>query len=83
MLFKRKYTEDKIPNSLEWKEKNKKYLNQLQKFLDATDSIEKEELRNHIIAQMLKCDKILTDLAISEIQKCKVQMYKVQEKDTY
>lgn len=50
-----------------WKEKNKRYLNQLQRFLDATDRIQEEELRNHIIAQMLKCDLILTELAENEM----------------
>ena len=71
LLFKQKHTKDKISNNREWKEKNKKYLNQLQKFLDAADSIEKEEIRNNIITQMLKCDLILTELAEREIKKAK------------
>ena len=75
MIFKPKHTKDKRENSLDWKEKNKKYLNQLQKFLDSTDCIEKEEQRNNIIAQMLKCDQILTQIAQSEIQKYKQKMY--------
>ncbi len=77
MIFKPKHTKDKrdkSKNSLDWKEKNKKYLNQLQKFLDSTDCIEKEEQRNNIIAQMLKCDQILTQIAQSEIQKHKQKM---------
>ena len=43
----------------------------LQKFLDATDSIRDEELQRHIIGQMLKCDLVLTEIAESEIQKAK------------
>lgn len=82
MIFKTKDTKDKIENNLDWKEKNKKYLNQMQKFLDATDSIEKEDLKNHIIAQMLKCDNILTQAALMEIQKYKSKMYNTSEKNT-
>lgn len=69
MNFIKKYDKENTPSSRAWKERNKKYLNQLQKFLDATDSIKDEELRNHIIGQMLRCDMILTELAEKEIQK--------------
>ncbi len=53
----------------DWKEKNKKYLHYLQKFLDATERIKDEELKNHIIVQMLKCDLALTEIAEREIHK--------------
>ena len=46
-----------------WKNKNEQYLYELQKFLDLTDNIENEELRKQIVAQMLKCDKCVTNLA--------------------
>ncbi len=46
-----------------WKNKNEKYLFELQKFLDLVDNIEDEDLRKIIIAQMLKCDKCLTNIA--------------------
>ena len=78
MILKAKYTKDKSNDTLEWKEKNKKYLNQLQKFLDATDSIQTEYLKNNIITQMLKCDQILTEIAQKEIQKYKNQMYNIE-----
>lgn len=71
MILRKKHTKDKKPSNRDWKEKNKRYLNQLQRFLDAADSIEREELRNNIIGQMLKCDMILTELAEREIQKYK------------
>ncbi|MGN1269492.1 MAG: hypothetical protein ACI4UU_01295 [Clostridia bacterium] len=71
MKFKEKFSKNETSNSRDWKEKNKSYLNQLQKFLDATDRIKEEELRNHIIAQMLKCDLILTQIAEREIEKSK------------
>jgi len=35
----------------------------LQKFLDIAENIEDEELRKSIIVQMIKCDKLLTELA--------------------
>ena len=71
MWLKKENIDKNTPNNRDWKEKNKRYLFQLQKFLDAVDSIEKEELKNNIIAQMLKCDLILTELAEREIQKYK------------
>jgi len=71
IIFKQKYTKDNSPNNREWKEKNKRYLNQIQKFLDVTDSIEREELKQNVIAQMLRCDQILTELAEREIKKYK------------
>lgn len=56
-----------------WKEENKEYLSAVQKFLDKAENIKEEKLREEIIGQMLKCDKILTELAIQEINKNKKQ----------
>ncbi len=63
---KKEYNENR-----DWKEKNEKYLNSLQNFLDAADSIKDEELKKHIIIQMLKCDLVLTEIAEKEIKKIK------------
>ena len=63
--------EGQLKSNRDWKEKNKRYLENLQKFLDATDSIADECLRKHIIIQMLKCDLVLTKIAEKEIQKAK------------
>lgn len=52
-----------------WKNKNQKYLFELQKFLDITDNVEEEGLRKLIIYQMLKCDKCLTKIAESMLKK--------------
>ena len=46
-----------------WKEKNKLYLKELQKFFDKVDNIENCELRQSIVSQMLMCDKVLTEIA--------------------
>ncbi len=46
-----------------WKNKDKQYLFELQKFLDLADNIEDKNLRKLIINQMLKCDRYLTNLA--------------------
>ena len=73
MLFKEKHTKDNNSSNCDWKEKNKKYLNQVQRFLDAADSIEREEIRKNVITQMLKCDQILTQLAQNEIKKYKLK----------
>lgn len=53
----------KILQENKWKNKNTKYLFELQKFLDLADNIEDENLRKLIINQMLKCDKCITNLA--------------------
>ena len=63
--------EGQLKSNRDWKEKNKRYLENLQKFLDATDSIADECLRKHIIIQMLKCDLVLTEIAEKEIKKAK------------
>jgi len=55
----------------DWKEKNEKYLFELQKFLDIAENIEDEKLKINIIGQMLKCDNILTELAEDII--CKIK----------
>lgn len=46
-----------------WKEKNRKYLNELQTFFDNAENIQDEKLKKILIGQMLKCDNILTELA--------------------
>lgn len=53
----------------DWKSKGKKYLKELQAFLDKVENIESEELRNEIKFQMLKCDNELTLLAEEEFRK--------------
>lgn len=50
----------KILENQTWKISSKKYLFELQKFLDVSDNIEDKEIRKIVISQMLKCDKILT-----------------------
>ena len=63
MNFKTFFTKEDTPSKRDWKEKNKGYLRQLQRFLDAADNIEEEDLRMTVISEMLKCDNILTQLA--------------------
>ena len=45
------------------KKTDKNYLFELQKFLDIADNIEDTDLKQRVIYQMLKCDKVLTKLA--------------------
>lgn len=60
---------NKINNIKQIKEKDKKYLFELQKFLDTASNIEKEDLRTRVIMKMLKCDDILTKLYQKQIDK--------------
>ena len=60
----------------EWKEKNKLYLKELQRFLDRVDNIENCELRQSIINQMLICDKVLTEIAEEMFSNFYVEGYK-------
>ena len=61
--FFRTIKRENMIESREWKEKNKKYLKELQRFFDRVDNVEDEELRKSIIYQMLRCDQVLTDIA--------------------
>lgn len=67
MGIKSFFTKENAPDNKDWKEKNKEYLEQLQKFLDVSENIEREDLRRSVIAEMLKCDMILTELAQKQI----------------
>ncbi len=68
MCLKSFFTKEDTPTNKDWKEKNKGYLRQLQRFLDVADNIEREDLRKAVIAEMLKCDMILTELAQRQIK---------------
>lgn len=57
----------------QWKSEDKIYLFELQKFLDIVENVQDEELRKEIIAQMLKCDKRVTELAETIFQKLEKQ----------
>lgn len=52
-----------------WKNKDEKYLFELQKLLDLIDNVEKVELQKEIINQVLKFDKCVTDLAENYFEK--------------
>lgn len=56
-----------------WKNEDEIYLFELQKFLDIVENVEDKELRKEIIAQMLKCDKRVTQLAEDSFQKLEKQ----------
>ena len=43
-----------------WKINDKNYIRELQKMFDIIENVTDEELRNRIIIQYLKCDKIIT-----------------------
>ena len=62
-----KKIEENIDNK-EWKEKNKKYLKELQNFFDKADNIEDKDLKQLIIGQMLRCDDGVTKIAENRFQ---------------
>lgn len=71
-MIKEVYMADKekdIEQFPKWKLESKEYLRELEKFLDMADNIESTDLKNDIISQMLKCDKILTKIAQEKINK--------------
>lgn len=57
--------------NMDWKENNKRYIKEMQAFLDKAENIQDEELRMEIIGQVLRCDQVLTEIAINEINKNK------------
>lgn len=61
--MKKKQKEKPDIQNSNWKYKDQTYLFELQKFLDISENIEDEILRKEVIAQMLKCDKRVTQLA--------------------
>lgn len=75
-LLKKKIEVEDIPNNREWKEKNIKYLKELQLFFDRVDSIRDSNLKTSIINQMLQCDKALTEIAEEMFLKCYKKGYK-------
>ena len=51
------------PNEYDWKNKNKRYLFELQKFLDLIDNIADERLKKEILYQFTRYDKTITEMA--------------------
>lgn len=62
MKLKKIFTKEEIDDR-EWKEKNNKYLKELQLFFDRIEEIRDINLKQRIISQMLQCDKVLTEVA--------------------
>jgi len=60
----------------EWKEKNKKYLKELQIFFDRVDNIQDLELRQSVTKQALICDKVLTEIAEEMFNNFYIKGYK-------
>lgn len=50
-------------NDHNWKNKNERYLFEVQKFLDLLDNISNENLRKQIIYQFTVYDRLITELA--------------------
>ena len=65
LLYKNKRVKENCAQKIDrkWKEGNKLYLRELQRFLDRVDSIEDCELGRSVTNQMMICDKVLTEIA--------------------
>mgnify|MGYP004700803647 FL=1 len=50
-----------------WKTANKRYLFELQKFLDLIDNVKDEKLQKELIYQLNKFDKVITEIAEQQI----------------
>lgn len=50
-----------------WKIANKRYLFELQKFLDLIDNVKDEKLQKELIYQLNKFDKVITEIAEQQI----------------
>ena len=68
-MFSRDNNKKNVIDDLDWKNKNKEYLSELQRFLDKAEQIEDEEIKNEIIVQMIKCDDVLTNLCQEKMAK--------------
>lgn len=53
------------------KKSNKKYLFELQKFLDIVDNVEDKDLKERITFQMIKIESVLIDILNEEVSKDK------------
>lgn len=63
MEKKKELSLEKLLKNQMWKKMNKQYLWELQRFLDLSDNIQDEYIKKILVSQMLKCDKILTQMA--------------------
>lgn len=57
-----KKEKDQLLEKNDWKKTNKRYLFELQKFLDLLDNIEQENLRKELLYQFMQYDKTITDI---------------------
>ena len=54
---------DELLDNHNWKKTNKRYLFELQKFLDLLDKIKDDKLKIEIVYQFVQYDKTVTELA--------------------
>ena len=81
VVIERVFMLDRKINNRDWKERNKKYLKELQIFFDKADNIKDIELKQKIIGQMLRYDDILTKLAENRFEEFYKLGYKNAKKE--
>ena len=63
------FMEEKTIEEQIWKNKNEKYLFELQKLIDLVDNIEDKEMQRIHINQILRCEKVLTTVFEETLKK--------------
>lgn len=58
-----------VQKEYNWKINNKRYLFEMQKFLDLIDNIADEKLKKEILYQFTRYDRTITELADEMIEK--------------
>lgn len=66
MEEEKRMAENEIEN---FKKTNEEYVKQIERFLDIASNIQDKDLQERIIFQMLRCDKILTDMTVKLCRK--------------
>lgn len=67
--------EEKTIEEQIWKNKNEKYLFELQKLIDLVDNIEDKEMQRILINQILRCEKVLTTIFEETLKKVLEEKY--------
>lgn len=69
------FMEEKTIEEQIWKNKNEKYLFELQKLIDLVDNIEDKEMQRILINQILRCEKVLTTIFEETLKKVLEEKY--------
>lgn len=69
MKEKKEVSIEELMKEQRWKNQNKSYLFEMQKFIDLADNIEDENLKREIINQAIRLDRCITKISEEVIEK--------------